>query len=87
VASYTNNGPSLTLVEQWNQTETSTPAATGQPVTPGALPPACIRAGMPGPLPINGQTPAAAWYRFRAGSFLTHAGSPSPASRIWCRAG
>src|SRR5215471_18913367 len=58
VASYTNNGPSLTLVEQWNRTGTSTQAATGRPVAPGALPPACIRAGMPGSLPISGRIPA-----------------------------
>jgi hypothetical protein len=87
VASYTNNGPSLTLVEQWNPTGTSTRAAAGRPVAPGALPPACIRAGMPGSLPISVRIPAAAWSRSRAGSFLSRAGSPSPASRIWCGAG
>jgi hypothetical protein len=87
VASYTNNGPSLTLVERWNRTGTSTRAATGRSVAPGALPPACIRARMPGSLPISGRIPAAAWSRFRVGSFLSRAGSPSPASRIWCGAG
>src|SRR5499433_653560 len=86
LASYTNNGPSLTLVEQWNPAETGTQAATGRPVAPGALPPACIRAGMPGSLPISGRIPATAWSRFRVGSFLSRAGSPSPASRIWCGA-
>ena len=85
VASYTNNGlnlPNLTLVEQWNQTGTSTQAATGLPVAPGALPAACLRAGMPGSLPISGRIPAGAWSRFRADSFLSRAGSlwrPSPA--------
>jgi hypothetical protein len=90
VASYTNNGlnlPNLTLVERWNGTGTSTQAAAGRPVAPGALPPACLRARMPGSLPISGPIPAAAWSRFRAGSFLGRAGSPSPASRIWCGAG
>ena len=90
VASYTNNGlnlPNLTLVEQWNQTGTSTQAAAGQPVAPGVLPAACLRARMPGSLPISGRNPAAAWSRFRAGSFLGRAGSPSPASRIWCGTG
>src|SRR5215468_1708987 len=86
LASYTNNGPSLTLVEQWNPAETGTQAATGRPVAPGALPPACIRAGMPGSLPISGRIPATAWSRFRVGSFLGRVGSPSPASRIWCGA-
>src|SRR5262249_60981771 len=37
LARYTNNGPSLTLVEQANPTGTSTQAATGRPVAPGAL--------------------------------------------------
>jgi hypothetical protein len=70
VASYTNNGPSLTLVERWNRTGTSTQAATGRPVAPGALPPACLRARMPGSLSISGRSPAAAWSRFQVGSFL-----------------
>jgi hypothetical protein len=90
VASYTNNGanlPNLTLVEQWNQTGTSTQAATGRPVAPGALPAACLRARMPGSLPISGRIPAVTWSLFRAGSFLGRAVSPSPASRIWCGTG
>jgi hypothetical protein len=87
VASYTNNGPSLTLVEHWNSTGTSTQAASGRPVVPGALPPACLRADMPGSLPSSGRSPAAAWSRFQAGTFLGRAGSPLPASRIWCGAG
>ena len=87
VASYANNGSSLTLAEQWNGSETSTPAATGRPAAPGALPPACLRGRMPGPLPISGRIPAAAWSRFRASSLLSRAGSPSPTSRIWCGAG
>jgi hypothetical protein len=87
VASYTNNGPSLTLAERWNQTGTSAQAATGRPVAPGALPAACLRAGMPGSLPISGRIPAVAWSRFRVGSFLGRAVSPSPASRIWCGTG
>jgi len=90
VASYTNNGlnlPNLTLAERWNRTGTSTQATTGRPVAPGALPQACIRARMPGSLPISGRIPGAAWSRFRAGSFLSRAGSPSSASRIWCGAG
>ena len=87
VASYTNNGPSLTLVEQWNSTGTSTQAATGRPVVPGALSAACLRGRMPGALPSSGRTGAAAWSRFRAGSFLGLAGPPSPASRAWCGAG
>jgi hypothetical protein len=87
VGAYTNNGPTfanLTLAEQWNPAETSTQAATGRPVTPGTLPAACRRARMPASLPISGRSPAAAWSRFRAGSFLGRAGSPSAASRIWC---
>jgi hypothetical protein len=90
VGAYTNNGPTfanLTLAEQWNPTGTSTQAATGRPVAPGALPAACLRARMPGSLPISGHSPAVAWSRFRAGSFLGQAGSPSPASRIWCGTG
>ena len=90
VGAYTNNGPSfanLTLAEQWNQTGTSAQAATGRPVAPGALPAACLRARMPGSLPISGRSPAVAWSRFRAGSFLGRAGSPAPASRIWCGTG
>jgi hypothetical protein len=83
LASYTNNGPSVTLVEQWNPTGTNTQAATGRPVAPGAARPGC----MPGSLPISGRIPAAAWSRFRAGSFLDRVGSPPPASRIWCGAG
>jgi len=87
VASYTNDGPSLTLVEQWNRTGTSTRPATGRPVAPGALAPACLRARMPGSRPISGRSPAAAWSRSRVGSFPSRAGSPPPASRIWCGAG
>src|SRR5215471_13436268 len=83
VGAYTNNGPTfanLTLAEQWTPTGTSVQAATGRPVAPGALPAACLRARMPGSLPISGRSPAVAWSRFRAGSFLGRAGSPSPAS-------
>ena len=87
LASYTNNGPSLTLVERWNRTGTSTRAATGRPVAPGALASGCLRARMPVSLPTSGRSPAGAWSRFRAGSFLGRAGSPSPASRIWCGTG
>jgi hypothetical protein len=83
VASYANFGPSVTLVERWNQTGTSTRAAAGRPAAPGALPSAC----MPGSRPVSGWLPAAAWSRFRAGSFLSRAGSLSPASRLWCGAG
>ncbi|HKA96819.1 MAG TPA: hypothetical protein VKD66_11195 [Streptosporangiaceae bacterium] len=87
VASYANNGSSVTLAERWNRTGTSTQAATRRPVASGALPSACIRARMPGSLSISGRIPAAAWSRFRVGSFLSRAASPSPASRIWCGAG
>src|SRR5215472_10279576 len=90
VGAYTNNGPTfanLTLAEQWTPTGTSVQAATGRPVAPGALPAACLRARMPGSLPISGRSPAVAWSRFRAGSFPGRAGSPSPASRIWCGTG
>ena len=83
VGAYTNNGPAfanLTLAERWNQPGTSTPAATGRPVAPGALPAACLRDRMPGSPPISGRSPAAAWSRFRAGT-------PPPASRTWCGAG
>jgi hypothetical protein len=68
VASYTNNGPSLTLVEPWNGTGSQ--AATGRPVAPGALSSAYPRAHIPGSLPVSGLTPAAAWSRFRAGGLL-----------------
>ena len=78
-ASYTNVS-NLTLAEQWNRTGTSTQAVTGRPVAPGALPAACLRDRMPGSPPISGRSPAAAWSRFRAGT-------PPPASRIWCVAG
>ena len=87
VAGYTNNGPGLTLVEQWNGSGTSVQAAAGRPVAPGTPLPVCLRARMPGSLPISGRSPAAARSRFRAGSFLGRAGSPSPASRIWCGTG
>jgi len=87
VASYTNNGPNLTLAEQWTRTGTSTQAATGRPVAPGAPPAACLRAHMPGSLPTSGRIPAGVWSRFRAGSFLGRAGSPPPASRTWCGTG
>jgi hypothetical protein len=87
VASYATSGPNLTLAERWKQAGTSTQAATGRPVAPGALPAPCLRGRMPGSLPISGRIPAAAWSRFRAGSFLGRASSPSPASRIWCGAG
>jgi hypothetical protein len=87
VASFSTSGASLTLVEQWNGTGTSTQAATGRPVPPGALPAACIRGRMPGSRPISGRIPAGRWSRFRAGSFLGWAGSLSPASRIWCGTG
>jgi hypothetical protein len=83
VASYTNNTPSVTLVERWNLAGTSTQAAAGRPAAPGARPPAC----MPGSRPVSGWLPAAAWFRFRAGSSLDRAGSPWPASRLWCGAG
>jgi hypothetical protein len=87
VASYTNNGPSLTLAERWNPAETSTQVATGRPVAPGAPPAACLRAHMPGSPPISGRSPAGGWSRFRVGSFLGRAGSPSPAIRTWCGTG
>jgi hypothetical protein len=90
VGAYTNNGftfANLTLAEQWNPTGTSVQAAAGRPVAAGALPPACIRAGMPGSLPVSGRIAAAAWSRSRGGSLLSRAGSPSPASRLWCGAG
>jgi len=87
VANYTNDGPSLTLVERWNGTGTSTQATTGRPVAPGALSVACLRSRMPGSLPTSGRIPAVAWSRFRVGSFLGRPGSPLPASHIWCGAG
>ena len=90
MGAYTNSGPgfaNLTLAEQWNPTGTSVQAAAGRPVAPGALPAACLRARMPGSLPISGRSPAAAWSRFRAGSFPGRAGAPPPASRTWCGAG
>ena len=68
VGAYTINGPSfanLTLAEQWNPTGTGTQAVTGRPVAPGALPAACLCAGMLGPLPISGRSPATTWSRFR----------------------
>jgi hypothetical protein len=86
VASYTNNGPSLTLVERWNQTGTSTQPAAGRSMTPGGMPLACIRARMPGSRPVSGLA-TAPWSRFLAGSFPGRTGSPWPASRTRCGAG
>ena len=68
MGAYTINGPSfanLTLAEQWNPTGTGTQAVTGRPVAPGALPAAGLCAGMLGPLPISGRSPATTWSRFR----------------------
>jgi len=87
VASYATSGPNLTLAERWNQAGTSTQAATGRPVAPGALLAACLRARMAGSLPISGRSPATAWSRFRAGRPLGRTGSPSPASCICCGTG
>jgi hypothetical protein len=87
VASYATSGPNLTLAERWNQAGTSAQVATGRPVAPGVLLAACLRARMPGSLPISGRMSAGAWSWFGAGSFLARADSLSPASRIWCGAG
>jgi hypothetical protein len=87
VASYTNNTPSVTLAEQWHGTGTSTQPATGRSVAPGALLPACFRGRTPGSLSVSGPPPAAAWSRFRAGSFPGRADARSPAGRLWCGAG
>lgn len=48
-------------------------------LTTGTLPPTSAVAG------LSSKPPGA--MRFRAGSLLSQAGSPSPASRIWCGAG
>jgi len=58
VGSYANNGPSLTLAERWNGAGTSTQAAAGRPVAPGALPAACLRALPLPPLSARAKTPA-----------------------------
>jgi hypothetical protein len=86
LSNYTNDGPGVSLVEQWNRTGTSTQGTVGRPVAPSAPPSACLRARMPRSLPGNGQIPAAASSRFRVGSPLSRTGSPSPANRIWCGA-
>src|SRR5262249_40993364 len=64
------NAPPPPPAGQGTRGETGPQAPTGRPVAPGALPPACIRAGMPGSLPISGRILATAWSRFRVGSFL-----------------
>jgi hypothetical protein len=78
VASYTNNTPSVTLAEQWNQAETSAQAATGPTAAPRTLSRVCTRADMAVSLPVSGRIPAATGSRFRVGSIVGRAGSPPP---------
>jgi len=59
VGGYTNNGPKLTLAEQWNGSGQTALPAGSRSAAPGGAPSACLRTVLPAPLQGWRRAPAA----------------------------
>jgi hypothetical protein len=85
--SYTNNGPRVTLTEQWNGAGNSTQPTAGRSVAPGSPPAACAPALLLKPPSAGGRTPVPPWHWSRAKTFSTPASAAWSTRLAWCRAG
>ena len=84
---YTNNGPRVTLAEQWNGAGNSTQPTAGRSVAPGSPPSACAPALLLMPPSAGGRTPVSPWHWSRAKTFSTPASAAWSTRLAWCRAG
>jgi hypothetical protein len=84
---YTNNGPKVTLTEQWNGAGNSTQPTAGRSVAPGSPPSACPPALLLRPPSAGGRTPVPPWHWSRAKTFSTPASAAWSTPLAWCRAG
>ncbi len=85
--SYTNNGPRVTLAEQWNGAGNSTQPTAGRSVAPGSPLSACAPALLLMPPSAGGRTRVSPWHWSRAKTFSTPASAVSSTRLAWCRAG
>jgi hypothetical protein len=85
--SYTNNGPRVTLTEQWNGAGNSTQPTAGRSVAPGSPPSACAPALLLKPPSAGGRTPVSPWHWSRAKTFSTPTSAVWSTRLAWCRAG
>jgi hypothetical protein len=84
--SYTNNGPRVTLTEQWNGAGNSTQPTAGRSAAPGSPPSACARTLLLNPPSAGKRTPASPRHWPQAKTFST--ASAAWSTRLaWCRAG
>jgi hypothetical protein len=85
--SYSNDGPRVTLTEQWIEGGSSAQPTTSRPVASGGPASACARAVLLNPLPAGEQTPASPWHWPRPETSSTPASAAWPTQLPWCRAG
>jgi hypothetical protein len=85
--SYTNNGPRVTLTEQWNGAGNSTQPTASRSVAAGGSPSACVRTLLLNPPPAGGRTPVSPWHWSQAKTFSTPTSAVWPTRLARCRAG
>src|SRR6266536_3234705 len=85
--SYTNNGPRVTLAEQWNGAGNSTQPTAGRSVAPGSPLSACAPALLLMPPSAGGRPRVSPWHWSRAKTFSTPASAAWSTRLAWCRAG
>ncbi len=85
--SYMNNGPPVTLTEQWNGTGNSAQPTASRSVAPGSPPFACAPALLLRPPPAGKQTPVSPRHWSQPKTFSTPTSATWSTRLPWCRAG
>src|SRR6266571_2668152 len=85
--SYMNNGPPVTLTEQWNGTGNSAQPTASRSVAPGSPPFACAPALLLRPPPAGKQTPVSPRHGSQPKTFSTPTSATWSTRLPWCRAG
>jgi hypothetical protein len=85
--SYTNDGPKVTLTEQWNSTGNSAQPTTSRPAPPGSPPAACVRTLLLEPPPAGERTPVSPWHWSQPKTFSTPTSATWPTRLPWGRTG
>jgi hypothetical protein len=84
--SYTNNGPRVTVTEEWNGTSNSAQPTDSRSVAPGGSPSVCAHAPLLELSLAAGPTPASPWHWSPARTFSAPTSAAWPTRLPWCRA-
>src|SRR5215467_5097227 len=84
VSSYTNNGPNLTLAEQWNRPNSGSQPATSHPAIRRGVALGCARSSLSRAASAWQLSPVQPWHRSPAQGLLNQASPRRPGTLGWC---